>query len=71
MMTPKQQLLELQYRGAIDHDIQTDIADAIADRMSWRDIRHMVEQRSGIQVSHESLRQWYGKVSVSDGTINP
>jgi hypothetical protein len=55
MTTTKQMLLEMKYGG----DLAGDIAEALAAGRSWRDIRHAVEARTGVQVTHESLRQWY------------
>ena len=56
MATPKQELIKLLYHGNLDEDI----ARAIDYGRSWRDIAHDVTEDTGVRVSHESLRQWYG-----------
>lgn len=56
MPTPKRQLLELLYDGDLPGDVHTFLA---AD-MSWREIAERVSARTGVTVSHESMRQWYG-----------
>jgi hypothetical protein len=53
----KRQLLEMKYDG----DIAGDIAGWIAGGISWRSIRDRVQERTGFNVSYESLRNWYGK----------
>lgn len=60
--TPKQQLLELRYVG----DLSADIAAWLQTGQSWRDIRHHVERKTGLRVSHESLRTWYGPNAEHD-----
>ena len=56
MATTKQELIKLLYHGNLDEDI----ARAIDYGRSWRDIVHDVTEDTGVRVSHESLRQWYG-----------
>lgn len=56
MATTKQELIKLLYHGNLDEDI----ARAVNYGRSWRDIAHNVTEDTGVRVSHESLRQWYG-----------
>ena len=56
MATTKQELIKLLYHGNLDEDI----ARAIDYGRSWREIAHDVTEDTGVRVSHESLRQWYG-----------
>jgi hypothetical protein len=62
MSTAKQQLLELTYEG----DLWGDITGWLAAGRSWRDIRHEVETRTGLHVSHESLRMWHKELTEAD-----
>jgi hypothetical protein len=64
MTTTKQMLLEMKYGG----DLAGDIAEAVKAGRSWRDIRHDVEGRTGLHVTHESLRQWYKPAHETDGS---
>lgn len=57
MPTPKQLLLEHTYGG----DLAGDIAALVADGKGWREIAQHVTTETGVKVSHESLRQWYGQ----------
>ena len=56
MTTTKQELIKLLYHGNLDEDI----ARAVNYGRSWREIAHDVAEDTGVSVSHESLRQWYG-----------
>ena len=61
MPTPKQTLLELRYDG----DLAADIKTMAAAGVSWREMAERVSARCGYDVSHESLRQWYGEKSAA------
>lgn len=54
-ITTKRQLLETLYPAAGDS-----VATMQARGDSWRTIAEAVAEASGVTVSHESLRQWYG-----------
>jgi hypothetical protein len=56
MPTPKQMLLELKYDGDLAHDINAWLAGG----QSWRQIARTVSERTGLTVTYESLRSWYG-----------
>lgn len=55
MPTPKQLLLEHRYDG----HLPTDIAAMTQNGTPWREIAQIVSKRTGLTVSHESLRNWY------------
>lgn len=56
MPTPKQMLLEHLYDGPLRSDV-TALLNAGA---SWREVAERVTTRTGVSISYESLRQWYG-----------
>jgi hypothetical protein len=60
--SPKHQLLDHLYSG----DLDADVAAMIADGKSWRMIAETVSHRAGIDVSHESIRKWYGAPVVTE-----
>ena len=57
--TPLQQLLEHKRPT-----IQADVNAMLAARKGWRTIAEHVRSTTGISVSHETLRRWYGKVDA-------
>ncbi len=59
MPTPKQLLVEHIYDG----DLPADIQAMVTAGSSWREIAEQVSTKTGQRVSHESLRQWYGKAT--------
>ena len=61
MPSPKQTLLELKYPG----DLKADVKAWAAGGTSWRWMAERVSARCGYDVSHESLRQWYGEKSAA------
>ena len=60
-MTPKQMLLEHMYPG----DVAAYVATELADGRSWREVAGAVSLATGLSVSHESLRQWYGSKAAA------
>ncbi len=56
MTTTKRLLTEHLYDGDLDADVRK-FLDA---RMSWREIAERVSTRSGVSVSYETVRQWFG-----------
>lgn len=59
--SPKQILIELRYDG----DLPGDIKAMIAAGMSWREMAERVSARCGHNVSYETLRIWYGRVTAA------
>ena len=55
--TPKQQLLQIR----LGRDLSTYIAEARAAGREWRVIADDLTAVTGIKISHESLRQWFGR----------
>lgn len=49
-------------RGDPDRDmpLAVFIADSTSDGMSWRRVADEIARSTGVTVSHEALRQWYG-----------
>ena len=43
-----------------DYDLPSTVAAALANGASWRGLALKVSEATGIPVSHEALRQWYG-----------
>lgn len=62
----KRMLLELAYDG----DLRTDVREMLADDRSWRWIAAKVTQRTGHEVSHETLRRWYGTTAKSTEAVS-
>lgn len=60
---PKQMLLERMWRDR-DPDAP-DLAAAVRAELeaggSWRTVADFVSEATGLRVSHEALRQWYGQ----------
>lgn len=54
-MTPKQRLLVV-----LMPTVEAEVAAMVAEDKSWREIATAVSAKSGVVVSHESLRQWFG-----------
>lgn len=53
----KQLLLEARYPG----DIEADIRALRVIGWSWREVAETISRRADIEVTYESLRQWYGQ----------
>lgn len=64
MPTAKQQLIEHLYDG----DLAAEIASWLEDGSTWRDIAGRVSKATDQQVSHESLRGWYGHLRPEPDT---
>jgi hypothetical protein len=58
---PKQMLLERMWREKEDADLAETVAAALRQGASWRKIADVVSETTGLRVSHEALRQWYGR----------
>ncbi len=56
MPSPKRLLMEHLYDG----DLAADVAAHLTAGTSWREIAERVSARTGVTVSYESLRQWFG-----------
>ena len=53
--SPKRMLLELAYPN-----LNADVANWIDHNRSWQSMADEIRDRTGISVSRESLRNWYG-----------
>ncbi len=56
-MTPQQTLIELRLGGDLTGFIRRNRAEG----KGWRPIAVEISDRTGISVSHEAVRQWYGE----------
>jgi len=55
-VTPQQTLIEIRLGG----DLAGYVARSRADRKGWRPIAEAISKQTGLAVSHETLRVWYG-----------
>lgn len=59
--TPLQKLVELH----LGRDLQAYITAGRAQGKDWRTLAEEISTKTGLSVSHESLRQWFREPAVS------
>ncbi len=57
MPTPTHQLIEVRLGG----DLTKFVDDRLNTGMGWRRIAEAVTERTGVTVSHETLRSWFAE----------
>jgi hypothetical protein len=58
-LTPLYQLIEERLGGSLVEFVDELRGESIRPPASWRAIAEAITERTGVQVTHTSLRQWF------------